>query len=163
VPDLAIRLYTKDDGDGLWAILEPVVREGVSYPIDPAASREDVFAYWLSADKTVYVVEHDGGLVGTYYLKPNSTGPAAHVANAGYMVHPEARRMGVARKMAIDSFERAGQAGYRAIQYNLVVSTNLNAVRLWRSVGMELVGTLPEAFCLPGGQYVDALVMYRLL
>jgi ribosomal protein S18 acetylase RimI-like enzyme len=164
MPDLTIRAVCRgEDDDGLWATLEPVIREGLTYPVDPAADREAVFAYWFAPDKTVFVAEADGRITGTYYLKPNSTGPAAHVANAGYMVHPQARRSGVARAMVLDSFDRARAAGYRAMQYNLVISTNLNAVRLWRSVGMKVVGSLPDAFRLPDGQYVDALVMYRLL
>lgn len=161
--DLLIRAARPEDTDGLWGILEPVIREGLTYPVDPAASREVIFAYWFAPDKTIYVAERGGRIVGTYYLKPNSTGPASHVANAGFMVHPGERRMGVGRAMALDSFTRASAVGYRAMQYNLVIATNLTAIRLWRSVGMDVVGTLAGAFRLPDGHYVDALVMYRLL
>ena len=104
-----------------------------------------------------------GRVVGTYYLKPNSTGPAAHVANAGYMVLPEARRQGVARALAWDSFARAKAAGYRAMQFNLVIASNAGALALWRAVGMEEVGRLKAAFRMPDGRYEDALVMYREL
>jgi RimJ/RimL family protein N-acetyltransferase len=165
VPELVIReaLRPQDD-DALWAILEPVVREGTTYPVDPAASREDIFAYWFAPDKQVFVAEDSNGtLVGTYYLKPNSTGPAAHVANAGYMVLPEARGRGVARAMALDSFEKSKAAGFRAMQFNLVITSNAAALHLWSAVGMKEVGRLKEAFLLPSGEYVDALVMYRLL
>jgi ribosomal protein S18 acetylase RimI-like enzyme len=165
VPELAIREAMRpQDNDALWAILEPVVREGTTYPVDPAASREDIFGYWFAPDKQVFVAQDSAGtLVGTYYIKPNSTGPAAHVANAGYMVLPEARGSGIARAMALDSFERAKTAGYRAMQFNLVIASNLTALHLWSSVGMEEVGRLKEAFRLPTGNYVDALVMYRML
>jgi ribosomal protein S18 acetylase RimI-like enzyme len=151
------------DDDALWAILEPVVREGTTYPVDPAASRDQVFAYWFAPDKQVFVAEEGGNQVGTYYLKPNSTGPAAHVANAGYMVHPAARGRGVARAMALDSFARAAAQGLAAMQFNLVVATNAAALHLWQSVGMAEVGRLPDAFRLPDGSTVDALVMYRKL
>lgn len=162
--NLAIRPARRpQDDEGLWAILEPVVREGLTYPVDPAASREAIFAYWFAADKQVFVAEADSAIVGTYYVKPNSTGPAAHVANAGYMVHLRARGAGVARAMAIDSFERARKAGFAAMQFNLVIATNAAAVHLWQSVGMDVVGRLPGAFRLPTGEAVDALVMYRLL
>lgn len=162
--DLAIRTARRPaDDEALWAILEPVVREGTTCPVDPAASREEVFAYWFARDKQVFVAETGGVLVGTYYLKPNSTGPAAHVANAGYMVLPAARGRGVARAMAHDSFARAAAQGFTAMQFNLVVATNAAAVHLWQSVGMTEVGRLPEAFRLPDGRTVDALVMYRKL
>lgn len=162
--DLAIRpaLRAADEA-ALWAILEPVVRDGTTYPVDPAASREEIFAYWFAPDKHVFVAERAGRVVGTYYIKPNSTGPAAHVANAGYMVLPEARRQGVARAMALDSFARARALGFRAMQFNLVIATNLASLHLWRAVGMEEVGRLSEAFRLPSGAYTDAVVMYRLL
>lgn len=165
MPELVIReaLRPQDD-DALWAILEPVVREGTTYPVDPAASREEIFAYWFAPDKQVFVAEDASGrLVGTYYIKPNSTGPAAHVANAGYMALPEARGNGVARAMALDSFVRAKSAGFRAMQFNLVIASNAAALHLWSSVGMQEVGRLKEAFQLPSGDYVDALVMYRML
>jgi ribosomal protein S18 acetylase RimI-like enzyme len=162
--ELAFRSAVRPQDDrALWAILEPVVREGTTYPIDPAASREAVFAYWFAPDKQVFVAEEGGRVVGTYYLKPNSTGPAAHVANAGYMVLPTARGHGVARAMALDSFARAKASGFRAMQFNLVIATNAAALHLWRSVGMEEVGRLAGAFRSPSGEYVDALVMYRLL
>ena len=162
--DLSIRPADRPaDDDALWAILEPVVREGTSYPVDPRATRDAVFAYWFAPDKQVFVAEDEQQVVGTYYLKPNSTGPAAHVANAGYMVHPMARGRGVARAMALDSFTRAERVGFTAMQFNLVVATNMAALHLWRSVGMTEVGRLARAFRLPDGNLVDAVVMYRLL
>ncbi len=161
--DLSIRPAQPGDEDALWAILEPVIRDGTTYPVDPAAGRADGLAYWFAPDKSVYVAEAAGKTVGTYYLKPNSTGPAAHVANAGYMVLPSARGSGVARAMALDSFAQAKALGYRAMQFNLVIATNAAAIHLWRSVGMAEVGRLKQAFRLPDGRYVDALVMYRVL
>lgn len=162
--DLAIRpvLRPQDDG-GLWAILEPVVREGRTYPVDPKASRADILAYWFAPDKQVFAAEAGGTIVGTFYLKPNSTGPAAHVANAGYMVHPQARGAGIGRAMAHASFARARAAGFTAMQFNLVIATNAAALHLWQAVGMDVVGRLPGAFMLPTGEVTDALVMYRLL
>lgn len=163
MPELAIRDARPRDAAALWAILEPVIRDGTTYPLDRDATREEAFAYWFAPDKRVLVAEDRGAVVGTYYLKPNSTGPAAHVANAGYMVHPEARGRGVARAMAEDSFARASALGFHAMQFNLVIATNTGALRLWRAVGMEEVGRLKEAFRHPELGLVDAVVMYRLL
>ena len=158
-----IRPAADSDHGSIWAILEPVIREGASYPLDPDISRGEAFAYWFAPDKSVYVAEEGGELLGTYYLKPNSTGLADHVANAGYMTRPDARGRGVARAMALDSFERARAAGFSAMQFNLVVVTNAAAVHLWQKVGMELVGRLPGAFRHKALGPVDALVMYKLL
>jgi len=163
VADLTFRPALPGDEDALWQVLEPVIRDGTTYPVDPAASQAEVFAYWFAPDKQVFVAESAGQVVGSYYIKPNSTGPAAHVANAGYMVHPGARRQGVARAMARDSFARAKAGGFRAMQFNLVIASNTAAIALWRAVGMDEVGWLTQAFRLPSGDYIDALVMYRLL
>jgi ribosomal protein S18 acetylase RimI-like enzyme len=158
-----IRPATSADHDAIWAILEPVIREGATYPLDPAIEREEAFHYWFAPDKRVFVTELDGEVLGTYYLKPNSTGLADHVANGGYMTHPNARGRGIASAMALDSFERAKAVGFAAMQFNLVVATNEAAVHLWQKLGMDVVGRLPKAFRHKTLGPVDALVMYRLL
>ena len=163
MPDVTIRDAFAGDDAAIWAILEPVIRDGTTYPIDPVATREDAFAYWFSPGKQVFVAEAGGAVVGTYYLKANSTGPADHVANAGYMVHPAARGRGVASAMARDSFARARALGFHAMQFNLVIAANIHALKLWRALGMEEVGRLKEAFRHPAKGLVDAVVMYKLL
>jgi len=163
VNDLAIRPATGADAEALWRVLEPVIRAGATYPVEPDAPREAVLAYWFAPDKQVFVAERNGELLGTYYLKPNSTGPGAHVVNAGYMVRPDARGQGIGAAMARDSFVRAKQAGYHAMQYNLVVATNEAALRLYRTLGMGEVGRLTQAFRHKDLGLVDAVVMYRLL
>ena len=163
MPELTLRAAEESHADALWRILEPVIREGATCPVDPDAGREQIFAYWFAPDKPVFVAEQAGEVVGTYYLKPNSTGPAAHVANAGFMVRPDARAQGVGAAMARDSFARAKRLGYLAMQYNLVVATNEPALHLYRKLGMEEVGRLVKAFRHRDLGLVDALVMYRLL
>ncbi|OJW66610.1 MAG: GNAT family N-acetyltransferase [Sphingomonadales bacterium 63-6] len=161
--EISIRPVTSADHDAIWAIMEPVIRDGASYPLDPALDRDGAFEYWFAPDKQVFVAEIEGGVLGTYYLKPNSTGLADHVANAGYMTHPAARGRGIAGAMARDSFERAKAAGFLAMQYNLVVATNEQALRLWQKHGLQVVGRLPHAFRHKRIGLVDALVMYKLL
>jgi len=163
VTDITIRAAEPGDAGALWPILEPVVREGASYPVDPAASRGEVLAYWFAPGKRVFLAELAGEPAGTYYLKANSTGPGAHVANAGYMVHPDMRGRGVGAAMTRDSFVRAQQLGFLAMQFNLVVATNESALRLYRALGMAEVGRLPRAFRHKDFGLVDAFVMYRLL
>ncbi|HSG34828.1 MAG TPA: GNAT family N-acetyltransferase [Sphingomonadaceae bacterium] len=158
-----IRSATDADHDAIWAIMEPVIREGATYPLDPDLNRDGAFDYWFAPDKQVFVAEADGAVLGTYYLKPNSTGLADHVANAGYMTHPAARGRGVARAMAEHSFAEAKRQGFRAMQFNLVVASNEVALSLWQRLGLQVVGRLPEAFRHKSKGYVDALVLYRML
>lgn len=126
-------------------------------------NESDALAYWLGADKASFVAEEEGRILGTYYLRANQAGGGAHVCNCGYMVGSEASGRGAARAMAEHSFAQARARGYRAMQFNFVVSTNERAVRLWRSLGFEIVGRLPEAFDHPDQGYVDAMVMHRRL
>jgi ribosomal protein S18 acetylase RimI-like enzyme len=102
-------------------------------------------------------------VVGTYYLQSNQKGGGAHVANCGYATLAQARGRGVARAMCIYSMETARQQGYLAMQFNFVVATNEGAVALWKSLGFEVVGRVPQAFRHPALGLVDALVMYRAL
>ncbi len=163
--ELALRKASRPQDDAaLLAILSPVVREGLTYPVATDASDAEMLAYWFAPDKQVFVaVDASERLVGTYYIKPNSTGPAAHVANAGFMVLPNSRYKGIGRAMAEHCFAEARRQGYRSMQFNLVIASNAVAVHLWQSVGMDEVGRLPGAFRLPDGTFDDALVMYRLL
>lgn len=158
-----IRPVTRADDPAIWAILEPVIRAGETYALDRDMGEEAAIAYWFGAGKEVFVAETDGVLLGTYYLRANQAGGGAHVANAGYVTGMQATGRGVARAMCLDSLERAKERGFRAMQFNFVVSSNARAVRLWESMGFETVGRLPAAFDHPAEGRVDAFVMYRTL
>lgn len=160
---MLVRAAVEDDADALWAILEPIIRAGETYPLPRDVGRQTALAYWFSPAHEVFVAEDNGEVLGTYFLKANQQGGGAHVANCGYMTAPHATGRGVARAMCAHSLERARQRGFRAVQFNFVVSTNERAVRLWQSFGFEIVGRLPKVFEHPKLGFVDALVMYREL
>jgi ribosomal protein S18 acetylase RimI-like enzyme len=160
---MVIREATASDADEIWNILERVIRGGDTYTLPADMNREDALAYWNSPGHEVFVAEENKEIVGTYVLRANQKGGGAHVANCGYMTAPWASGRGVARTMCQHSLERAKARGFRAMQFNFVVSTNDRAVRLWQSMGFEIVGRLPGAFAHPALGAVDALVMYRLL
>ena len=153
----------RQDDEAIWAILEPIIRAGETYTQSRDMSREDALAFWFAGGHEVFVAEENGGIVGTYFLKANQKGGGAHVANCGYMTAPHATGRGVARAMCAHSLERARERGFRAMQFNFVVSTNERAVRLWQSFGFEIVGRLPQVFEHPKLGLVDAYVMYRQL
>ena len=158
-----IRLATTADDDAIWRILEPSFRAGETYPIPRDVSRADALAYWRNAGHTVFVAEDGGRIVGSYYLRANNRGGGAHVANCGYMTAPEAMGRGVARAMCMHSLDQARARGFTAMQFNFVIASNTRAVRLWRSCGFTIVGTLPAAFQHPTRGLVDAFVMVRTL
>jgi L-amino acid N-acyltransferase YncA len=160
---MLIRAATLDDSDAIWAILEPVLRAGETYTLPREMTREDALAYWFAPGHEVFVAEEDGAIVGSYLLRANQQGGGAHIANCAYMTAQHATGRGVARAMCRHSLDTARERGFRAMQFNFVVSTNQRAVRLWTAFGFATVGRLPEAFLHPALGYVDALVMYRAL
>jgi len=160
---LTIRPATGTDRDAIWTILEPVIRAGETYTLPRDMGREEALDYWFASEKETFVWEEDGVVLGTYFLKANQQGGGSHVANCGYVTSVEAQGRGIARAMCMHSLERAKQRGFRAMQFNFVVSTNERAVKLWLSLGFETVGRLPRAFAHPEIGLVDALVMYRQL
>ncbi|MFI5093371.1 MAG: GNAT family N-acetyltransferase [Candidatus Acidiferrum sp.] len=160
---MIIREASAQDNDAIWRILEPVIRGGDTYALRADMNREGALAYWQPAEHEVFVAEENREILGTYYLRANQQGGGAHVANCGYMTAPWASGRGVARAMCQHSLERAKARGFRAMQFNFVVSSNERAVRLWQSMGFEIAGRLPGAFMHPVRGAVDALIMYRQL
>jgi ribosomal protein S18 acetylase RimI-like enzyme len=158
-----VRGVKLEDADAIWRILEPMVRAGETYPLPREMNKDEALAYWMGTDHEVFVAEEDGKIVGTYFLKANQKGGGAHVANCGYVTDAAAQGRGLARMMCHHSIERAKERAFRAMQFNFVVVTNANAVRLWQSCGFQVVGRLPDAFLHPRLGYVDALVMNRAL
>jgi ribosomal protein S18 acetylase RimI-like enzyme len=158
-----MRLARPADHEAIWAILEPVLRAGETYALPTGISRENALAYWFSDGNAVFVAESEGRVVGTYLLRSNQQGGGCHVANCGYMTARDAEGRGVARAMLQHSLAEARTRGYRAMQFNFVVSTNERAVKTWRAYGFEIVGRLPGAFEHPVLGFVDALVMFRSL
>jgi L-amino acid N-acyltransferase YncA len=161
---MRIRPASRADEDGIWNIFFAVVAPGDTYAFDPQTPREEAMAYWFRPDTHTYVAESDDGtVVGTYILKPNQPALGSHVANAGFMVSPAARGSGVGRRMGEHCLAEARRLGFRAMQFNFVVSTNEAAVRLWQQLGFQIVGTLPGAFRHARHGFVDAYVMFKAL
>jgi L-amino acid N-acyltransferase YncA len=161
---MKIRPATDADRDPIWDIFHEVVATGDTYALDPNISREDALAYWFAPGTHTYVAEQSAiGVAGTYVLRRNQLGGGSHVANAGFMVSASARGQGLGRAMAEHCLSEARRLGFRAMQFNYVISTNTAAIRLWQDLGFEIVGTLASAFRHPDKGYVDVYVMYRSL
>jgi L-amino acid N-acyltransferase YncA len=149
--------------DEIWEIFRKVVQAGDTYVFEPDISREDALRYWLSSDHHAFVVTDMEHVFGTYILRRNYPGRGSHVANASYMVSPEARGKGLGSLMCQHSVEQARRLGFSAIQFNMVVSTNAGAISVWKKHGFKIVGTLPKVFRHETRGFVDAFVMHRFL
>ena len=159
-----LRLFHPNDWPTVWEILEPVFRAGETYPYSPSITEAEARLAWIDIPMATFVaVGPNGDILGTYYIKSNQSELGAHVANCGYVVSESARGQGVASTMCNHSQAEAVTRGFKAMQFNLVISTNERAVRLWKSHDFEIVGTLPKAFRHAKLGYVDAYVMYKWL
>lgn len=162
-PMIRIRPATRADGDAVWNIFRVVIAPGDTLAFDPQMPRADALAFWFRSECHTFVAETDAQIAGTYFLKPNQPALGSHVANAGFIVLPTARGRGVGRRMGEHCLAEARRRGFRAMQFNYVVSTNETAVRLWQQLGFRIVGTLPGAFRHSQLGFVDTYVMYRTL
>ena len=149
--------------DEIWPIIEEVAEGEDTYALPGKLTREEAHEIWSEPGRKIYAAFINDEICGTYYLRPNQPGPGDHVANAGFMVPQKSRGVGIARLMGTHALSEAKRLGYRSMQFNFVVSTNAPAIRLWRSLGFEVVGTLPNAFRHRQLGLVDAYVMYREL
>lgn len=160
---MEIRPAGEADWPHLWAMLEPIMREGETLALPRDGTEADARAYFASPEKSNFLATVDGAILGASYIRPNQLGGGAHIANCGYVTAPAARGRGIARALCAHSLEECGRRGFRGIQFNFVVSTNEPAVHLWERAGFETLARLPGAFLHPRLGYVDALVMFRPL
>ena len=158
-----IRKAEEDDKPAVWQIINAVIAGGDTYVFDPETSEDEMMSFWFSPEKHNYVAISEGKVVGTFWLKANQPGLGSHVANAAYMVSPEAKGMGIGRQMAESSLDEARRLGFTAMQFNFVVKSNTVAVNLWRSVGFQVIGEIPDAIRTTTDGLTNAYIMYRKL
>jgi L-amino acid N-acyltransferase YncA len=142
-------------------LLNAVILEGQTYPQEFPLSEKEFAAYWLVSQ--AFVVRSGDEILGGFYLKPNFPGRSGHTANAGFIVSPHARGKGIGRLMGETMLHLARQEGFEAVIFNLVFETNVASIHLWKSLGFQVVGKIPQAVKLVNGSMIDALIMHRKL
>lgn len=161
---MQIRDATTADWPSIWPFFRQIVTAQETYVYDPAISEPDAEPMWMQLEPpahTVVAVDDEGTVLGTANMYPNRPGPGSHIASASFMVDPAQHGRGVGRALGLYVVEWAKAGGFRGIQFNAVVETNTAAVHLWRSLGFEVLATVPEAFHHPRHGYVGLHVMYR--
>jgi len=160
---MIIRKTEKEDFSRVWEIFKQVIEEREYYTYDEHTPRVYIEENWINEENLSYVAKIEGEIAGVYIVRPNQPGHGKHIANAAYMVDNRFRNHGIGRKLGEHSLLAAKEVGYHAMQYNFVVSTNVGAIKLWQSLGFDIIGTIPEAFHHFEKGYVDAHIMYRKL
>jgi len=158
-----IRKAEDKDRPAVWQIIKAVIVGGDTYVYPPNSSEEEMLEYWFSPEKYTYIAELEDEIVATFWLKANQPGLGAHIANAAYMVSPDAHGKGIGRQIADWSLDEARRLGFTAMQFNFVVKSNVHAVKLWQNIGFEIIGEIPDAFDHDKNGLTDALIMYRKL
>lgn len=159
---MTIRPATPEDWPAIWGLLQPVFSAGETYAVDRDITEDAARAMWMTGPAATYVFD-DGEVLGTYYIKRNHAGGASDVCNCGYVTAAKAQGRGIAGAMCEHSQGAARALGFRAMQFNLVLASNTGAVLLWRRLGFEIVGTLPQVFHHPKDGLVDGHVMWKVL
>jgi L-amino acid N-acyltransferase YncA len=165
---MEIRDATAADWPAIWPFLHEIIAAGETYAYDRDMTQEQARRLWMiqPPGRTVVAVDDDddgGAVLGTASMYANRPGPGSHVASASFMVDPARAGRGTGRALGEAMLAWARERGFRAVQFNAVVETNARAVALWRSLGFEVIGTVPEAFAHPTEGYVGLHVMYRRL
>ncbi len=152
-----------EDLDAIYDIFQAVVAKGDSYTFPEGMTREEVYTLWMGPGNFAYVACEGKAIVGSYTFHANQPGRGSHVANAAYMVKPGVQGKGIGKILGEHSLVTAKAQGFQAMQFNIVVSTNEPAVRLWTSLGFRVIGTTPKAFNHQTRGLVDAFIMHRFL
>jgi L-amino acid N-acyltransferase YncA len=161
---MVIRTATPEDWPQIWPTFEQIVAAGETYAYPDDLTSDQAKALWLEPlPSRVVVAVDDGQVLGTAKAGPNRPGRGAHIATASFMVSPEAQGRGVGRALGESVVAWARDAGYHGMQFNAVVETNTAAVRLWQSLGFQIIGTVPQAFDSATHGRVGLHVMYQQL
>jgi len=158
-----IRKAETSDTDAIWKIIHRIIQSGDTYAFDPNSPKEKMMEFWMGNKTRTYVAEIENKIVGTFFMKENQPDLGSHVANAGYMVDPKYNGQGIGKAMGMFSLEEAKILGYKALQFNFVVSTNKWAINLWKKLGFSIIGTIPNGFQHKKLGYIDVLIMHREL
>ncbi|MFF6910785.1 GNAT family N-acetyltransferase [Streptomyces sp. NPDC012389] len=162
---MLIREATTEDWPAIWPFFHTIVAAGETLTYPPDLGKEEAQGWWYvgAPNRVVVAVDDAGEILGTAKMNRNHMGNGSHVASATYMVDPAHSGKGVGRALCEHSVDWARTSGFRAMQFNAVVETNTRAVKLYESVGFEVIGTLPEGFNHPTEGYVGLHIMHKAL
>ena len=159
---IQIREYSGADLEGMILIWNEIVEEGIAFPQEDCLDRESGTAFFASQSYTG-MAETDGKILGLYILHPNNVGRCGHICNASYAVSSKARGQHIGEKLVLDCLRKAKELGFRVLQFNAVVESNIHARHLYERLGFTQLGTIPGGFRMKDGSYANICPYYRVL
>jgi ribosomal protein S18 acetylase RimI-like enzyme len=158
-----IKEMTRLEFEEFWPVFKSVIEAQETYAFDSDMTLDQAYDLWCAKPLRSFAFIENGKVLGSYYLKANAMGPSNHICNCGYMVDERATGRGIARQLCEHSQKVAVDLGFKAMQFNSVVSSNSIAVRLWEKLGFTIIGTIPDAYRHPKLGYVDSYIMHKQL
>ena len=159
---MVIRAYTRQDLDAMLRIWNEVVLDGIAFPQEDCLDRESGAAFFAAQSYTG-VAEDEGKILGLYILHPNNVGRCGHICNASYAVASQARGQHIGEKLVLDCLRKGKELGFRVLQFNAVVESNLHARHLYERLGFIQLGTIPGGFRMKDGRYENICPYYHVL
>ncbi len=161
---IRIREYTKEDVEEAVKIWNQVVEDGVAFPQEENLTKESGDAFFKEQTYTgVAENEETGEIVGLYILHPNNVGRCGHICNASYAVRKDIRGAHIGEKLVLNCIKVAKEKGFRVLQFNAVVASNVHALHLYERIGFTKLGVIPGGFRMPDGHYEDIIPHYYVL
>jgi GNAT superfamily N-acetyltransferase len=160
-----IRTVVDDDWPAIWPFFRLIVAAGDTYCYDPAMSESEGRTMWMlsAPGQTVVALDDAAAVVGSAKMGPNRDGPGARIATASFMVDHAASGQGIGRALVEHALAWAAEAGFTGMQFNAVAASNVRAVSLWQSVGMQIMTTIPGGFRHPQQGDVGLHIMFKPL
>ena len=159
---MQIRAYTRADLAQMIPIWNEIVEEGIAFPQEDCLDRESGSAFFASQSYTG-VADTDGKIVGLYILHPNNVGRCGHICNASYAVSSSVRGQHIGEKLVLDCLKKAKELGFRVLQFNAVVESNIHARHLYERLGFVQLGTISGGFRMKDGHYENICPYFRTL
>ena len=158
---IEIRKYEKKDKNEAMAIWNAVVREGIAFPQDEELTDDTADAFFMSQSYTGIAVDCEANeIVGLYILHPNNVGRCGHICNTSYAVKEGKRGLHIGEQLVKDSLKTGASRGFRILQFNAVVATNIHALHLYERLGFTQLGVIPQGFRMKDGHYEDIIPHY---
>lgn len=157
---MIIREYTKNDLPEMIKIWNEVVEDGIAFPQEETLDVESGAEFFAAQSKSAVAVDDDGKIYGLYILHPNNVGRCGHICNASYAVSGESRGKHIGEKLVLDCIASAKTLGFRVLQFNAVVESNVHARHLYERVGFTQLGTIPGGFRMKDGHYENICPYY---